>query len=207
MRPAPETIALRVSRGWHGRRVRAHQGGGSDPSSDLVNTRVGSAYDRQMPTLLISACLLGEPVRYDGSAAPLDPEAMARLREKARLVPFCPELAAGMSVPRNPAEICGGDGHDVLDGRARVLECTLADVTETFVRGAQATLDMAHECGAAMAVLKEASPSCGSSVISDGSFSSVVGPGIGVTAALLSRNGIPVYSEVTLAEAEEHLRA
>lgn len=172
---------------------------------DRVPRGTRASYDRQVRTVLVSACLLGEPVRYDGSAAPLEAKAMDRWREKARLVPFCPELAAGMSVPRNPAEIRGGDGHDVLDGRARVLECTLDDVTETFIRGAQATLEAARGCGAAMAVLKEASPSCGSSVMYDGSFSSVVRPGIGVAAALLSRNDIRVFSEVTLAEAEEHL--
>ena len=158
-----------------------------------------------MPTAIVSACLLGELVRYDGRLVPIEEEALDRLRTKARLVPFCPEVAAGMPVPRAAAEIRGGDGADVLDGRARVLECTLKDVTDTFVRGARAALEAAAASGARTAILKEASPSCGSSLQYDGSFSGALTPGVGVTAALLIRNGVAVFSEAMLPEAEEHL--
>jgi hypothetical protein len=74
---------------------------------DRVPRETRASPVRRVRTVLVSACLLGEPVRYDGSAAPIEAEAMDRWREKAQLVPFCPEIAAGMPVPRNPAEIRG----------------------------------------------------------------------------------------------------
>ena len=73
-----------------------------------------------MNRLLISACLLGEPVRYDGRAKPLHHPRLAALLESGRIVPFCPEVAGGLPVPRPAAEIVGGDGDAVIDGAARV---------------------------------------------------------------------------------------
>src|SRR6478609_11381122 len=98
--------------------------------------------------ILISACLLGHAVRYDGKGKPLVHPAIDRWREEGRLVTICPELAGGMSVPRPPAEIeKGASGLDVLEGRARVLEVTGGDVTDEFIAGANKALAFAKQHG------------------------------------------------------------
>ncbi|TRL39320.1 DUF523 domain-containing protein [Rhizobium straminoryzae] len=146
--------------------------------------------------ILISACLLGQPVRYDGRGKLLSHPALGRWQGEGRLVSFCPELAGGMAVPRPPAEIeAGGTGEDVLAGRARVLEVTGGDVTGVFLAGAEKALSFAREKECAYALLIDGSPSCGSLAIYDGSFSGVKHAGQGVTAALLMRAGIAVFSD------------
>jgi uncharacterized protein YbbK (DUF523 family) len=146
--------------------------------------------------ILISACLAGLPVRYDGQAKPLLHQAVERWRAEGRLVTLCPELAAGFQVPRPPAEIENGlDGDDVLDGRARVLEVGGADVSPAYMEGARIALAVAREQGCRHALLIDGSPSCGSGFVYDGSFSGLRHPGRGVTTALLTRSGIAVYSD------------
>ncbi|QCI98568.1 DUF523 domain-containing protein [Agrobacterium larrymoorei] len=145
--------------------------------------------------ILISACLLGHAVRYDGKGKPLAHPAIERWREEGRLVTICPEMAGGMPVPRPPAEIeNGASGLDVLEGRARVLEVTGADVTAEFIAGARKALAFAQEHSCAYALLIDGSPSCGSTAIYDGTFSGAKHAGNGVTAALLSQAGIAVFS-------------
>ena len=149
--------------------------------------------------ILISACLMGLPVRYDGKGKPLSHDLVARWREEGRLVVFCPELAGGFSVPRPPAEIArGADGPDVLSGAAAVLEKTGADVTAQFVAGAQKALELARSEGCDFALLIDGSPSCGSGFVYDGSFSGGRHPGRGVTAALLQQNGIQVFAPAAI---------
>ncbi|RFS80946.1 DUF523 domain-containing protein [Actinomadura spongiicola] len=148
-----------------------------------------------MERILVSSCLVGRPVRYDGAAKPLDADLLERWRAEGRLLPFCPEVSGGLSVPRPPAEIVGGDGHAVLDGTARILTNTGVDVTAEFLHGARQALDAARRTGARVALLKEGSPSCGSQRIYDGTFSGTPVPGDGVTTALLERAGIHVFSE------------
>ncbi|WP_439616570.1 DUF523 domain-containing protein [Shinella sp.] len=146
--------------------------------------------------ILISACLAGLPVRYNGSAKPLLHDAVDRWRSEGRLVTLCPELASGFQVPRPPAEIeAGRDGDDVLDGRARVLEVSGGDVSAAYIDGARIALDVARENGCLHALLIDGCPSCGSGFVYDGSFSGIKHAGQGVTAALLRRNGIAVYSD------------
>lgn len=146
--------------------------------------------------ILISACLAGLPVRYDGAAKPLVHEAVERWRAEGRLVTLCPELSGGFSVPRPPAEIENGlDGDDVLDGRARVLEISGGDVSAAYVEGARVALDVARRNACRHALLIDGSPSCGSGFVYDGSFSGLRHAGQGVTAALLRRAGIAVYSD------------
>ena len=147
------------------------------------------------PKILISACLLGQPVRYDGRGKPLSHPAIERWRSEGRLVTICPEMAGGMPVPRPPAEIeARASGLDVLEGRARVLEVTGGDVTAQFIAGAQKALAFAKANGCTHALLIDGSPSCGSVAIYDGSFSGLKHPGNGVTAALLGKAGITVFS-------------
>lgn len=144
--------------------------------------------------IMVSACLVGENCRYNAECLEAVPE-LLRLVEEGRAVPVCPEVMGGAPVPREPCEIRGGDGFDVLDGRARVFDRCGADVTGIFLAGAAAVLDAARRDGVRTAVLKERSPSCGSSMIYDGSFTGKRVPGSGCTAALLAREGIAVYSE------------
>ncbi|PJI45245.1 MAG: purine-nucleoside phosphorylase [Rhizobium sp.] len=146
--------------------------------------------------ILISACLLGRPVRYDGKGKPLLHPAVERWKMESRLVGFCPEQAGGLPTPRPPAEIESGmTGEDVLAGRARVLEVTGGDVTAEFVTGGERAVAFARAHDCRFALLVDGSPSCGSGFIYDGSFSGQRHPGFGVTAALMRAAGIAVYSD------------
>lgn len=137
----------------------------------------------------VSACLLGKPCRYDGGSKPHATVAQSL----GDALPVCPECLGGLPIPRAPSEIQGGDGADVLAGRARVMSRDGQDVTEAFVKGAKAALQLCREVQEA--VLKARSPSCGVGAIYDGSFSGHCRPGDGVTAALLRANGIRVRTE------------
>ncbi len=136
-----------------------------------------------MEHILVSACLLGVPCRYDGKSKPS--EKVSALMEKYELVPVCAEIFGGLPTPRVPAE--------------RVGKCVFtkdgADVTEEYLRGARELLRLAELFGCKKAVLKERSPSCGSGEIYDGSFSGKLAPGFGVAAELLSKSGIEIFGE------------
>jgi uncharacterized protein YbbK (DUF523 family) len=160
-----------------------------------------------MIRVLVSACLLGEKVRYHGGDALATSAILDRWRAEGRLVPVCPETAAGLPVPRPPAEIAGGDGHAVLDRQAIVSYSTGLDVTADFLRGAHAALEAAASEGARLAVLKDGSPSCASSYIFDGTFRGQRDRGEGVTAAMLSRAGIRVFNERELEQAARYLES
>lgn len=148
-----------------------------------------------MNRILISACLIGLPVRYDGRGKPLGHPAISRWKAEGRLVVLCPEMSAGMPVPRQPAEIEGGmSGEDVLAGKARVIEITGGDVTAGFIQAAENALSLAKAEGCAFALLIDGSPSCGSNEIYGGRFDGTRHAGRGVTAALLKREGIRVYA-------------
>jgi uncharacterized protein YbbK (DUF523 family) len=114
-------------------------------------------------------------------------------------------MAAGLPVPRPPAEITGGDGKAVLKGEAFVGDSTGNDVTAAFVRGAGATLELAVAQGVRLAILKDGSPSCATSYIHDGTFRGQRGRGEGVLAAMLSSAGIRPFSERQLEEAAAYL--
>jgi len=111
------------------------------------------------------------------------------------LIPVCPEQLGGAATPRPPAEILGGSGDDVLDGRARVVTDDGRDVTDVYTRGAGEVLAVARLTGATYAVLKARSPSCGVGFTYDGTFSHSLRPGSGVTASLLAREGLTLYTE------------
>lgn len=143
--------------------------------------------------IIVSSCLAGMKVRYNGTDC-LN-AGIQQLLDSGRAVTVCPELMGGFSTPREPAEITGGSGRDVLEGKARVADRTGNDVTAMYVAGAYAALKQARSLGATMVVLKENSPSCGSSMIYSGDFAGVKMPGEGVTAALLRLHGIEVISE------------
>lgn len=143
--------------------------------------------------VLVSACLAGCACRFDGRAKP--DAAVQQLVERGRAVTVCPEVAGGLDTPRRPAEIVGGDGGDVLDGRARVVDDAGRDVTDAYLAGAAEAVRAARATGAETAVLKDGSPSCGSRQRYDGTFSGTPRSGQGVTAAALRRAGVAVRSE------------
>lgn len=138
--------------------------------------------------IIASACLCGFHCRYDGTAA--SHRVLRKLCARGLAVAVCPEELGGLQTPRPPCEIHEG----------RVIDSTGRDVTASFRHGAEETLRIAQEHGATMAVLKERSPSCGSGIIYDGTFSGRRIAGQGVTAALLRANGITVLSEEDLPE-------
>ncbi|WP_151611930.1 DUF523 domain-containing protein [Sinorhizobium alkalisoli] len=151
--------------------------------------------------ILVSACLMGHAVRYDGVAKPLLHPAIERWRGEGRLVVLCPEMSAGMPVPRPPAEIePGRTAGAVLSGDARVLERTGGDVTAAFREAAENALALARRTNCRFALLIDGSPSCGSSFVHDGGFRGARVSGAGVTAALLRANRIEVFSDRQIGE-------
>ncbi len=132
---------------------------------------------------IVSACLCGEKTRYDGKIS--ISEKVKNLVDEGKAIMVCPEVDGGLSVPRLPCEIKGG----------RVLNVESEDMTDYFVDGAIKTLETAQKYGIKKAILKEKSPSCGSRLIYDGTFSKTLIPGEGITARLLRLNDIEVISD------------
>lgn len=145
--------------------------------------------------IVISACLVGEKVRYDGNHK-LDLFYKNLIDEK-KAISICPEILGGLQVPREPAEIIGGDGYDVWNDQAKVMTVVGRDVTIQFKEGAKRALSIIKDLNADTVILKSDSPSCGSTVIYDGTFMGNKKEGVGVTTALFTLNGINVYDEKT----------
>lgn len=158
----------------------------------------------ELPKVLVSACLLGQPVRYDGRASGHPGLLQAWLAE-GRVVALCPEVAGGLPTPRPAAEIPGGQGGQVLDGQAQVITVVGEDVSAAFLAGAQLAVALVRRHGIRVVVLKSGSPSCGNRLTYDGSFTGVKVAGEGVTTALLRREGVQVFSELELDQAQRAL--
>lgn len=157
--------------------------------------------------VIVSACLLGNPVRYDGTHKHVTSLVLQRWLAEGRVLSICPEIAGGMNVPRMPAEIStGADGAKVLAGLGKVIDLKGNDVSAEFIAGAEHTHQQAKLNAVRLAVLKEGSPSCGSSYIYDGSFTGAQTIGKGVTASLLESSNIKVFNETQFLEADEYLR-
>lgn len=136
--------------------------------------------------LAVSACLLGEPVRYDGGSKPC--AEVIELTKKNQVCPVCPERAAGLSCPRPPAEQVG----------ERVLLKGGTDVTRAFADGARAECAAAQRAEVPLTVLKAKSPSCGVGLVYDGTYTGTLTAGMGVCARLLAKEGICVVTEDTV---------
>ena len=160
----------------------------------------------KMNKVLVSACLIGENVRYNGRIKHHESNMLADWKLQGRLVPFCPEVAGGLPVPRPCSEILCNDGSTVLHGHLRIMNIKGKDVTQYFVTGAQKTLELACLHKTKLAILKDGSPSCGSTYIYDGSFSGVKKPGKGVITALLQENNIRVFSEREISKAAKYIK-
>lgn len=146
------------------------------------------------PKILVSACLMGHLVKYNGTLVPVHKQ-LKELNDKGLILPFCPEVAGGLPVPRLPAEIKGGDGSAVLCERAKVVRSDDIDVTASFILGASKAVGLVKEKDISLAIMKDGSPSCGSARIYDGTFTGTSVPGKGVTAALLENLGVLVFTE------------
>lgn len=133
--------------------------------------------------ILISACLLGTPCRYDGKSKKC--EQIDLLTKKYELIPVCPEVMGGLDTPRLPCEI--------IDEKA--IRSDGEDMTPFYEKGARLALETAKKEGCKIAILKEKSPSCGTHFRYDGTFSGKIVKGKGITAKLLSENGILIFSE------------
>lgn len=141
--------------------------------------------DIAMEKILVSSCLLGQPVRYDGRGHAILHPQLNLWQKQNRLIVFCPEVAGGLPTPRSPAEIIQGS----------VVTNLGEDVTEQFQTGANIALELCKKNQVRLALLKESSPSCGRNTIYDGKHRGVKIEGLGLTTALLIKNGIQVFSE------------
>ncbi len=144
--------------------------------------------DGEIEFVLVSACLLGINCRYDGGCSA---QALHMLKNEIP-IPICPEQLGGLPTPREPADLCGGSGKDILKGNGRILgRKTGNDCTLNFIRGAQETLKIASLFSCKKAILKDKSPSCGyGKIYLDGKLAN----GNGVTAELLAENGLKIMA-------------
>ena len=153
--------------------------------------------------ILVSACLLGEDVRYDGnnSSIAFNPKVSFSLKElfmdilcDNEIYSFCPEVAGGLGVPRIPAEIIKRDKPFIVQNQNG------EDVTINFLLGAKKALDLCKEENIKVALMKANSPSCGNIKTYDGTFTKNLIEASGLTAKLLKENGIEVFNENELKE-------
>lgn len=135
--------------------------------------------------LLVSACLLGKNVKYNGKNNKID---ISKLSEKYELVPFCPEVEGGLPIPRPPSEI-------VSNNPLKVINSSNENVTIHFKKGAEKTLALCKKLNIKKALLKEKSPSCGKNFVYDGNFNTKLKRAQGVTASLLLKNYIKIFNE------------
>jgi uncharacterized protein YbbK (DUF523 family) len=154
-----------------------------------------------MEKILISACLLGERVRYHGGDARIEHPVLRRWQAEGRLVRVCPEVEGGLTTPRPAAEIV------TTPAGRRVLTAAGKDVTAEFDRGAQTALDACAANDIRIAILKEGSPSCATHFVYDGTFSGRHVDGQGMTAARLAAAGVKIFSETEIDAANEYLES
>ena len=147
--------------------------------------------------ILVSACLLGLPTRYDGATKRNQAALDWLVRENLLPIPVCPEQLAGLPTPREQTRFRSGDGETIMAGHGEVVSATGTIMNDEFLKGARETLHIARLTGCRRALLKERSPSCGVHRIHCGVE---LVSGVGVTTALLLNAGIAVMSEADLPE-------
>lgn len=152
--------------------------------------------------ILVSSCLCGEKCKYDGGDN-LNKNVLKYL-EGEEIVQVCPEVMGGLSTPRTPSEIVGGSAKDVIQGKAKVLTQSGEDVTASFLKGAYKTLEVARQFQIKKAILKAKSPSCGKGRIYDGTFQRQLIAGNGITAQILSEEGIEILTELEVVTKIQH---
>ena len=136
--------------------------------------------------ILVSACLLGVDCKYSGGNN--YNEKVLEYIKDYEVIPVCPEIMGGLSTPRPPSERIEN----------KVLNNQGIDVTSEYAKGANETLKLAKLFNVKKALLKAKSPSCGKGKIYDGTFTSTLIDGNGVTVELLESNNIEVITEQDL---------
>lgn len=136
--------------------------------------------------ILISSCLAGEFCRYDGGG--FFHERLTDLIASHDALAFCPETAVGLPIPRNPIELT--PERIPIQNNGEMLTVSLKEAVSRLAQ----IIDL-HDLTAA--VLKDRSPSCGSTVIYDGTFTGTLIAGKGLFAEALEELGIPIYTEHT----------
>lgn len=142
--------------------------------------------------ILVSRCFLGENVRYNSEKIPLNHPLLTLWQQQNRIIAICPEMLGGLPVPREPAE--------QQQNSDRIITISGINVSKEFNFGAKQALTLCQQHNIRFAVLKESSPSCGSTLIYDGSFTNKKISGQGVTCKVLRQEGIKVFSENNLQE-------
>ena len=158
-----------------------------------------------MHKILVSSCLLGCKFRYDGDSNLVTDEIFKSWRDEGRLLSVCPETIGGLPIPRSACEIVGGDGREVLVYKAKVLSRIEEDFSAEYVKGAKATLRLVKKHSIKITVLKKNNSSCENQQIYDGTFSNNKIDGYGVTASFLMQNGVKVFNEDQLLQANQFL--
>ena len=136
-----------------------------------------------MEKLLISSCLIGNNTKYNGKNNYI--KEIEQLKLKYELIPICPEVLGGLSIPRDPSEI----------NNDKVISINNKDVTKEFNIGANKALNIALLNNIKYALLKDGSPSCGNTYIYDGTFKNNKIDGMGITTKLLKSHNIKIYNE------------
>jgi len=145
---------------------------------------------------IVSACLAGVNCKWDGNNK-LNKK-IKKFVDRKEAIAACPEILGGLFTPRKPAGIYGGLGNDVWTGKAQVKTSREGeDQTEYYKRGALKFLELAKSKNIKIAILRDESPSCGCGKTwqLDDKFKNHLVKGDGVTAALLKKNGIKVFTE------------
>ena len=141
-----------------------------------------------MSKIMVSACLLGENCKYNGGNN-YDPRVLA-LCEGREVIPVCPEVLAGLGVPRIPIEIKDG----IVTRRDGVV------VDEAIRIAVAQVLEQIKNEDIQCAVLKARSPTCGVRQVYDGTFSGKLVDGAGVLAQALKDAGYIVLDNEELEE-------
>lgn len=151
-----------------------------------------------MEKIFISACLLGHRVRYNGKSVPTNNAILLKWKKEGRLLPLCPEISGGLPTPRPASEIINSDPLQILNIKGESM-------ASPFLQGAKISLQLIQKYHIKIAILKDHSPSCGSTHIYDGSFTNTLIKGQGITTRFLRNHGVKVFTENTIQEANQFL--
>ncbi len=162
---------------------------------NLAITRNQERSHKRQMRIFVSACLAGESVRYDGKSKKVENRILKKWIKEKIAIPFCPEVAGGLGIPRNRAEIVKITSAGNINDKFLIKDVENNNVTDIFVRGAELSVKFAKDRNIKLALLKDGSPSCGSTYIYDGSFRGVKVKGSGILSYFFDENDILCFNE------------